>query len=159
MISKQYLIRNWVQYMKNNNIVSSSVSQGGQLSYRRRPTKTDLFKYLSYITPLTDGEIIRIIAQARRQERADREYTKPRDLGIDIWNRPAGINEDTNIRDTGQVPVSNDVINYAFDLVVEHKKEPAASDSAKVESVMKLIRESMLPNQRQYLWELLTNAK
>ena len=41
MVSKQYLIRNWVQYLKNNNIVSSNVSQGGSLTYRRRPTKSD----------------------------------------------------------------------------------------------------------------------
>ena len=155
MVSKQYLIRNWVQYLKNNNIVSSNVSPGGSLTYRRRPTKADLVRYLSYITDLTEHVVIGIVAQAQRLERADREYTKPRDLSVDIWNRPAGIDESSNIRDTGRHPISDTAIDYAFDLVVKYREPKPKATTADVERVMNVIRNDMLPNQRKYLWELL----
>ena len=158
MVSKQYLIRNWVQYLKNNNIVSSNVSHGGSLTYRRRPTKADLVRYLSYITDLAENVVIGIVSQAQRLERADREYTKPRDLSVDIWNRPAGIDESSNIRDTGRHPISDTAIDYAFDLVVNYREPKPKAAPADVERVMNVIRNDMLPNQRKYLWELL-NAK
>ena len=159
MPSKHELMRNWVQYMKNNNIVSSTVAANGELTYRRRPVKADLFKYLKTATNIPDRELIKIIFTAIRQERADREYTKPRDLGIDIWNRPAGISESVDtVRDTGRQPVSDTVIGLVFDAVSNYSPKAAPATDT-VDRVMKVIRDSMLPEQRKYLWELLTNEK
>lgn len=160
MISRRQLLHGWVQYMKNNNIVSSVVQAHGELKYRRRPTKTDLANYLQYATDMTESSALRIIAAAQREVRADAEYLIPRDLDVNIWNRPAGVNEE--IRDRLPRPLSDVVIERTFDLVVkELNKPPPKQRDAGVttDRVMDIVRGSMLPAQRQYLWDLLANAR
>ena len=160
MISRRQLLHGWVQYMKSNNIVSTVVQQHGELKYRRRPTKADLVKYLQYATDMTESAALRIVAAAQREVRSDAEYSIPRDLDVNIWNRPAGVNE--AIRDTLQRPLSDTVIERTFDLVVkELNKPPPEQRDAGVttDRVMDIVRGSMLPAQRQYLWDLLANTQ
>lgn len=47
-ISSRQLVKDWIQYLKNNQIISmKSDYASGKLSYKRNPTSSDLLKFLS----------------------------------------------------------------------------------------------------------------
>ena len=155
-MTKADLIKKWIQYLKNNGIVSSATQAGGKLAYNRRPTRLDLKKFLDRTTGLPGATIDKAISAAGQQAKAERELTKPRDLDVNIWNdHTRKVTESDTIKDTESRPISDAFILAVFDLIVQELNAPPKKDSAALKKILDIIDNDMLPEQRAYLWELL----
>lgn len=153
-MTQNELTRLWVQYLKNNAIVSSAPASGGRLTYFRRPTNVDLTKFISRNTDLSDRKISIIINRAIEQVKAVERTPAPKDLSTDIWNDNTRVDE-TDILDTS-FEVSDAVIRRVFAAVIEAiDAMDESSYTEALDQVFSIIKNEMSEKQRDKLWRMI----
>ena len=147
-VTNRYLIAEWIQFLKNNGIVSSAVSADGKITYRRQPTAGNLLKFISYETELEQDEIETIIQDAVRS-------SKTKTLDVNIWNdyRPGSDNSD--IHDYNAASVDEETVKRVIQQVVDTVNSPRRKNIDEITSVMNVIKNTLNDQQRLVLWRLL----
>lgn len=67
-VTKDQLIKQWIQYLKSNQIVELQPDPAGKLIYRKNPTEEDLFQFLQ--KTFSDDEIKRAFVNAKKSAAA-----------------------------------------------------------------------------------------
>lgn len=71
-LSSRQLVKDWIQYLKNNQIIRLQSDQTGKLSYKRNPTTSDLLTFLDIHTDIDQSTIKKAIQTALSQRKSSK---------------------------------------------------------------------------------------
>lgn len=124
MSVRQELLRGWIQYLKNNQIVDLQSKKSGRLNYKRKPNVSDLVDYLDTETDYSAEDIKSAIKQVL-DSKASSEPTDTDNLPAERPDRPA-----STWHQRGMSPGTPEPDNYREPLDSPEKEKKYSNDDA-----------------------------
>jgi hypothetical protein len=185
LATKDQLVRQWIAYLKNNQIVELSPSANGKLTYIKQPTQEDLRLFLQRF--FSDEDIEKALSNAKRSQTLRSKKSVPESLKDTnpCWKgyHPVGTKikdgktvpncvptAEENIEEDftdQQLPVDEKFVNSVFQSIIRiqnfnEKQKEAEIQEKKKNLALERLREiisGMTVTQRSQLLAALKNSK